>query len=609
VRAPSDQSSATADGSGFAGVPPLSLAANGAAPFSVHEPPDDDTPTVQLLPGQLQAAAMTHTVDLVPGSVLRSRYVLQDIIGRGGSAVIFKAKDLHRASPQDTGDDVLAVKMLRPELRADPSALTRLKREFRQMQCLSHPGIVRVFDIDFDCGAWFISMEFVAGRTVKTWMQTPGSHAEALGIIAACCEAVEYSHSLGILHGDLKATNVLVADTGAVKLIDFGAAPIAGSHLAAASDPTITVTPLYASPQILAGKAAERRDDVYSLACLSYGILSGGLHPFGGHPSLEDYRVKSSPTYVRAIPVELFKVIERGLSAERERRPASAGEFLRDLIDADRRRRRAATSPAIPVRNIPRARRGPGSIAVAADSTLHSTLPTLLKEIRLGAGGLTIASGTAIAPVALDRFVGGRGSDRRATPFMRLTTLVVAIAAAVVLFRIDRHRDVAGTAELPHEASAIFPDLGAVAGGQTEMVAESAPAPGESGVISFETPTLHATAAQSLVAISVKRLQGIRSRGAFVWRVERGTAHPGIDYEWIEPHVVRFIEGQAVRTLFIPLINTGATIPSGDPRTFTVVLEKIAGGPALGRFARITVAIDPPPAANRFAAYQVRAKE
>lgn len=554
---------------------------------------------------------MTHTVDLVPGSVLRSRYVLQDIIGRGGSAVIFKAKDLHRASPQDTGDDFLAVKMLRPDLRADPSALARLKREFRQMKCLSHPGIVRVFDIDFDCGAWFISMEFVAGRTVKTWMQTPGSHAEALGIIAACCEAVEYSHSLGILHGDLKATNVLVADTGAVKLIDFGAAPILGSYLAAASDPTISVTPLYASPQILAGKAAERRDDVYSLACLSYGILSGGLHPFGGHPSLEDYRVKSSPTYVRAIPVELFKVIERGLSAERERRPTSAGEFLRDLIEADRRRRRAATSPAIPVRDIRRARRDSGPVAVAADSTLHSTLPILLKEIRLGAGGLTIASGTAIAPAALDRFGGRRSSDRRATPFIRLTTLLVAIAAAVVLFRIDRHRDVASTAELPHEASAIFPDLGPVASGQTEMVAESAPAPapGESGVISFETPTLHATAAQSLVAISVKRLQGIRSRGAFVWRVERGTAHPGIDYAWIEPHVVRFIEGQAVRTLFIPLINTGPPMPSGDPRTFTVVLEKIAGGPALGRFARITVAIDPPPAANRLAAYQPRAKE
>jgi serine/threonine protein kinase len=591
VSAPSDQNSATGSNRGFAGLLPLAQL----------DSADDDTPTIQLLPGQQQAAGAIQAVDPVPGSVLRSRYVLLDIIGRGGSAVIFRAKDMHRASPQDTGGDLLVIKMLRPELRADPSALMRLKREFRQMKSLSHPGIVRVFDLNCDHGAWFISMQFVAGRTVKAWMQTPLDHAKALGIIGACCEAVEYAHSLGVVHGDLKATNVLVADDGAVKLIDFGAVPNSGSHVAAASDPTISLTPLYASPQVLAGKSAERRDDVYSLACLSYAILSAGLHPFGGHPSLEDNRVKSSPTYVRAIPAELFKVIERGLSAERERRPASAAEFFRDLTYADRRRRATATGPAMPVR---------------ADATLCSTLPTRLKEVRLGAGALTVASGSAIVPLAPNRFAADRRSHGRAVPFMRLTALVVAMAAAVVLFRIDRQRDVPATAESPHDTAAIFPDVRAVRSDQTETVgelvstvAESVSTPVSSGVISFETPTLHASAAQSLVAVSVKRLQGTRSRGAFVWRVERGTAHPGVDYERIEPQMVRFIEGQTVRTLFIPLVNPSSILPSGDPRTFTVVLEPIAGGPALGRIARITVAIDPPPAASRFAAYQARTKE
>ena len=117
-------------------------------------------------------------------------------IGRGGNAVIFRAKDMHRASPQDTRGDFLAIKMLRPELRSDPSALMRLKREFRQLQSLSHPGIVRVFDLDCDHGAWFISMQFVAGQTVKAWMQTPHDHAEALGIIGACCNALEYAHCM-----------------------------------------------------------------------------------------------------------------------------------------------------------------------------------------------------------------------------------------------------------------------------------------------------------------------------------------------------------------------------------------------------------------------------
>src|ERR1019366_3408360 len=146
--------------------------------------------------------------ELAPGSVLRSRYELEEVIGRGGTSIIFRAKDLHRALPQAA--NFVAVKLLRTEQRADPLAITRLKREFRQMQCLSHPGIVRVFDLDCDGDVWFISMELVAGRTVKTWIEKPGSHADALGIIAACCEALEHAHSLGILHGDLKANRFWV---------------------------------------------------------------------------------------------------------------------------------------------------------------------------------------------------------------------------------------------------------------------------------------------------------------------------------------------------------------------------------------------------------------
>ena len=336
--------SVRADKRGFAGALPLSLAADSAGRSvqqpqiepSGHEPKEDDsqlfdvavhqedprmcgaalvddTPTAQLFPGPQQlAAASEMRVELAPGSVLRSRYELEEVIGRGGTSIIFRAKDLHRALPQAA--NFVAVKLLRTEQRADPLAITRLKREFRQMQCLSHPGIVRVFDLDCDGDVWFISMELVAGRTVKTWIEKPGSHADALRIIAACCEALEHAHSLGILHGDLKPTNVMVADDGTAKLIDFGSAPSPGSRVAAGSDPTLAATPLYASPQILAGKSAERRDDVFSLACLSYSILSAGRHPFGGRPSLEDGRAKSAPTYVRAIPAGLFEVIERGLS-------------------------------------------------------------------------------------------------------------------------------------------------------------------------------------------------------------------------------------------------------------------------------------------------------
>jgi hypothetical protein len=184
----------------------------------------------------------------------------------------------------------------------------------------------------------------------------------------------------------------------------------------------------------------------------------------------------------------------------------------------------------------------------------------------------------------------------RAQPFVRLIALVFSIVGIAVFFRLGTHRDVIRAPESPPEASAMSPELVATADAQSEVVPETRLLH-DSGVISFEASTVHASAVQSLVAISVKRLPAT-SRGAFLWRVERGTAQPGVDYERIQPQVVRFIEGQAVRTLFIPLINSPATSVQRGPRTFTVALERVKGGPALGRFARVTVTIDPPPTSS-----------
>jgi hypothetical protein len=206
-----------------------------------------------------------------------------------------------------------------------------------------------------------------------------------------------------------------------------------------------------------------------------------------------------------------------------------------------------------------------------------------------------------------DTFGGGGASFGRAQPFVRLTAVVLAIVGAAVLIHVNPQRDMIRTSASPPAASGTTLGLIATARAETEALPGPRPVLHDSGVISFEASTVHASAAQSLVAISVKRLQASNSSGAFAWRVERGTAYPGVDYARIEPQVVRFIEGQSVRTLFIPLINTGASLLPHVPRTFTVALEQVAGGPALGRIARVTVAIDPPPTLSRSALYQARA--
>jgi len=295
----------------------------------------DDNPTAELLFEEpLPEVAAPLAREISAGCILRSRYQLQQSIGQGGDSIAFRAQDLQLAATADSADSFVAIKILLPRQRTNVHALTRLRREFQQMQCLAHPGIVRVFNFECDGDVWFMTMELVAGQSVNSWMQAPSSPAQAVKIITVCCEALEHAHSAGILHGDLKPSNVLVADDGTVKLIDFGSAPSPGTRHTLGPGPSVAATPIYASPQVLAGSRAEPRDDIFSLACLSYSILSGGKHPFGRRPSLEAGRAKSAPTYVPAIPAKVFAVIERGLSAERQRRPASAAEFLRDLMDA-----------------------------------------------------------------------------------------------------------------------------------------------------------------------------------------------------------------------------------------------------------------------------------
>lgn len=535
------------------------------------------------------------------GLALRARYVLEEVIGRGGTSLVFRARDLHRASTDDGTNQYVAVKLLRAEWRADPRAIERLRREFRQMQSLSHSGIVRVFDLDCDGGVWFMTMELVEGRTVKSWMQEPYDQADALRVITTCCNALEHAHAFGFLHGDLKPTNVLVADDGTVKLIDFGAAPSPGSRMAAQTNAMLATTALYASPQVLAGKPAEVSDDVFSLACLSYGILSSGKHPFGRRPSLEDGRAKSAPTRVSSIPASVFSIIERGLSADRHERPESVTAFLAEMTRAAEQLR-PETLTAIPT----------------AGPTPEATVEAPARKAK-----------AAERPAGASAAIAGLGGRHGAWPFVNLAFLMLAVIATALMIQSD-HREsgkavaaadaaaangapasgdaASESATLQQPATGGASESAAAAASATVVAGTNAQSPA-SGIISFEESTLHASAMQPLVAVSVKRVGGSRGPGAFVWRVEGGTAYPGVDYQRTEPQVVRFLDGQTVRTLFIPLINTRAAEPTHRPRSFTVALQPVAGGPSLGRIDRLTVTIEPAAGSVHPALYQARAEQ
>jgi serine/threonine protein kinase len=523
------------------------------------------------------------TPDIAAGSTLGGRYVLDRIIGQGGNSSVFLARDLRRASKGRSEKNFVAVKVLQPAQRTNPHALIRLKREYRQMQSLLHPGIVQVFDLDCEGDVWFLTMELVAGETASTWMRKSVSHADAMKVIRGCCMALDHAHSKGILHGDLKPSNVLVLRDGAIKLIDFGSAPSSSHRADVESDASVGVTPCYASREVLMGEGIEPRDDVFSLACLCYAILSGGAHPFDRKTALEAAQTHMAPIRVSSIPERLFEVIARGLAMERASRPASVREFLHEL--------RRVTKPM--------------TSAIAPDpvaETTHASVvsrPTFWQRLyaairfqgltgrhyRHSLVGLSLAVLGVVVPIQ-------PSVEQAVVRRLEISDAVRTVAAAAVS-SATRSAPVQ-TVPLPKVVL------------DSEIAAEVPAIPDSPGMVTFDESTVVAGTSQPLVAIILRRLQSTQGPAEVQWRLESGSAQPDVDYERIRPQIVRFFEGQSVRTVFVPLIPAGVSAASRGPRTFTVALQKLPGGPALGPVAHVAVTINASGATNESGAVRER---
>lgn len=319
---------------------------------SVESPPTSTQRSVAPPRSEEAQAALFASAALVreiaPGDVLRDRYVIEQVVGIGGNSVVYQAIDRHRDAAAEGGGRV-AVKILHPPLRNNPYALLRMRREFRQMQQLTHHGIARVFDLDCDAQVWFMTLELIVGETITRWLKGTADNAAGMQIIAACCEVVAYAHSRGIVHGDLKPSNVLVAPGLSIKLMDFGSteAQVSGGTTAASAR-SFAATPPFASPQVLTGVPADPRDDVFSLACIAYAVLTRGEHPFQRKSSLDAYAEQLRPAYSPKIQPRVFDVIVRALSWQRPDRPASARAFLNALVGNALGRDLQAT-PAVPL--------------------------------------------------------------------------------------------------------------------------------------------------------------------------------------------------------------------------------------------------------------------
>jgi len=224
------------------------------------------------------------------GQILKGRYRIESLIASGGMSDVYKAVDRH-LEEAGTRDFMVAIKILRSALTKDADALTLLAREAAKSKRLSHPNIIRVNDLDHDGDTWFMVMELLEGEPLSRVIQRAKPNGltwnGGRAVLEKISSALAYSHRQGIVHADLKPSNIFFTRDGEVKLLDFGVAQALKPHqhvdfLSPRHDDETTVygyTPAYASPSLIAGEDPTVGDDLYALACISYELLSS-RHPF-----------------------------------------------------------------------------------------------------------------------------------------------------------------------------------------------------------------------------------------------------------------------------------------------------------------------------------------
>lgn len=264
------------------------------------------------------------------GRILADRYELKELIGQGGMADVYLAYD-------DILKREVAVKILRSSLTGDPIYITRFHREARAAAALSHRNIVEIYDVGEEDDLYYIVMEYVRGQTLKELINKRGAlhYIEAIDIMKQVVSATALAHSMGIVHRDLKPQNILVTDSGIVKIADFGIASIQSLSQVTQTD-TIMGSLHYLAPEIARGEKATPQSDIYALGVVFYELLRGDV-PFNGESpvniALKHMRdeIPSVRAYNPSLPQSVENIIIKATAKNVNNRYKCADDMLDDL--------------------------------------------------------------------------------------------------------------------------------------------------------------------------------------------------------------------------------------------------------------------------------------
>ena len=264
------------------------------------------------------------------GRFLDDRYEILDILGTGGMAVVYKAKD-HRLNR------MVAIKILKEELAGDEEIRNRFHDESQAVAQMNNSNIVNVFDVNQSDDVEYIVMELIEGITLKQYMRKRGTSLnwrEALHFTVQILQALRHAHSRGIIHRDIKPQNIMVLRDGSVKVADFGIARINGSQRTMTQEALGSVH--YISPEQAKGSVIDARSDLYSAGVVLYEMLTGTLPYTGNSPvAVALQHVNSVPKPPRLInpeiPLGMEQITKRAMAPNKDLRYDDADAMLADL--------------------------------------------------------------------------------------------------------------------------------------------------------------------------------------------------------------------------------------------------------------------------------------
>ena len=272
---------------------------------------------------------MDNSMDRYIGQMLDDRYEILEVIGRGGMAVVYKAR-CHLMNR------FVAIKILRDDMAADEEFRTHFKKEAQAVAMLSHPNIVSFYDVSRTPDVDYIVMELIEGITLKQYMKSQGvlKIKESVHFATQIAKALSHAHSKGIVHRDIKPQNIMICMDGSVKVADFGIAYL--ENMQADEHNTTVGSVHYISPEQAKGLTVDARTDIYSLGVMMYEMFTGQLPYIGDSAeSIARQHVTGTPikpTFLNPeLPDELERITLKAMCADINQRYQSVDELLHDL--------------------------------------------------------------------------------------------------------------------------------------------------------------------------------------------------------------------------------------------------------------------------------------